>query len=1185
MMAADKKLRLDRDQKAAYEADFNVAVSAGAGSGKTTVLAERFVRLITERGLEIEQVLSLTFTRKAAAEMLSRIYRGLSRSGHPRAREQLAKFDRARISTLDSFCVSIARGGAGRFGIPGDFTEDEAGLRRSAEAAAVELLMRHRNQPAVRRLVAARSFDSVVRDLFADFGMNAVSLVREPDFAGQAEKQLAFIGREITRLWKETAGYCGEILSLEETEKSPETIKKAWAAARCFPLPAELTGANLTDLRDRAEFLGSGKSFSLPNSRSSNEVLVRLREIAGPMKEGCKKLVTLGTTLLFGEDIRFLGKLLDEYARDFLSVKRRTGIISFRDAAELAVAVLTEDRDLRSYYKREIRAIMIDEFQDNNELQKQLLYLLAEKDGSCSRGIPKPADLAADKLFFVGDEKQSIYRFRGADVSVFRSLADELEQTRTPGGECPSALSLRTNYRSRPELVAFFNRIFPGVFGQGTEPFEAVFGEMVSSENTPPDPDAGTAYRDRSRVEIHVQELPSAEDGDDDDSVSYIQAEALAAADRIIRGAEAGEFSFGDVAVLFRSTTHQHGYERIFRMAGIPFSAADPRGVYAEGPVNDIYAILRLALYPGDRNAYATVLRSPFVNIGDETFARIILESPDEPFPDSPPDSWFSGDSDRERYRQGQRIFRELTEILDVRGLAPVLAFLWYETGYRTALFSNPDTLPLLDHFQYLENLALDADRRQLSAVAFLDELAPLMGSYEKMEAGEAGESRGEVRFLTVHKSKGLEFPVLIIADAGAGGTNQRNAKPYYLDPEFGPVINLKAETESRAKPALNYFYERRRESEKKQDLAELKRLFYVAATRAEERLFIFGTPRLNREDRKVLEDLEGDERLEALVCTARTSGGTVKTNSFFDLLSHGLETAKARGEVIACTMHEIPRTNIAALGKTAGGLARRARNTGTSRGKAAEPAVSGKSRLSLLREFYEQPLPPEEPIRKYATNPTAMEKQHGLPPDYSRPLPVFSCDPILSSETLILAFGTLCHEAIEGLLAGTEPEITRELRSVFKSAGITESQQGELLSEAGTAARRFLASPLGAAAAAASRRVSEYAFWLPLDRPESPRLLVNGKMDLIFEDSGHCVIIDFKTDLFMFPRSHQIQLDTYRRAASAFSGLPVRTILVYLRGMETAELEEIYSSDELYGFAEAALSDDPPDASAGPSS
>ena len=678
-MGENTSIILDTDQAAAYWADLNTAVSAGAGSGKTTVLAERYVRLVTQGALSINEVLTLTFTRKAAAEMYARIFKRLSASPDPRAKERLAQFDQARISTLDSFCTAVTRGASYRYGISGDFRVDETELRRTAEETAVEIIMRHRRDEAVRRLVAARSFENIVQDLFADLALSTFGFVRPGNYAALGKKQIDFIKQETETCCQEITELCRTVLALDGSKSKSTTLQKAQAAVRSrVPLQAVFDPDHINGLIETADFFMSPDSFRKP-SGGKEPALAELREAAVLLKdEQCPRLRSLAQTLLFEEDILLIGNILDEYETLFLERKRAKGLLSFQDTAALAVDILTKDPELRGYYKRHIKAIMIDEFQDNNRLQKDLLYLLAEREDAGRGGaLPAAEDLAPDKLFFVGDEKQSIYRFRGADVSVFRGLAQERGQ----GQE--ASISLRANYRSAPELVDFFNALFPGVFGKAEALFEAEFSPMRAASykkqrksGSPP------------RVELYIQETRrksrnNAGEDEEDESAETSKAagEALAAAERIITGVTSGEFGFGDVAVLFKSTTHQNEYERIFRQAGIPFSAADPRGLFLEGPANDFYALLRLALFPGDRNAYATVLRSPFVRLADESVFKIMLENPDDPFPSNLRDSWFAHPAEQERYEQGRAIFTQLGDMIDIQSIAPVLAYLWYETG------------------------------------------------------------------------------------------------------------------------------------------------------------------------------------------------------------------------------------------------------------------------------------------------------------------------------------------------------------------------------------------------------------------------------------------------------------------------------------------------------------------------
>lgn len=1161
---------LDNDQRAAYGEDRNVVVSAGAGSGKTTVLAERYVRLVTERGLGVDQILTLTFTRKAAAEMYARIYRRLSETDHPKAQEQLARFDSARISTLDSFCTAVARGACHRYGIAPDFVVDEARLRRMAEETAVELLMERRTEGLVGRLVATRSFDSLRSDFLADLAVSHIPILGNTRYRDLAEAQIRFLEGELPALCGEISDLGSRILSIDGSSYDGASLAEAWSALEeLIPLDPASGIADPERLERTAEFLSSSKSFSAPRSNVKNPALLELRELALPLKDAAGRLAVLAGTLARREDLRELGELLDDYASRFLSRKRAEGILSFHDAADLAVDILKSDGELRRHYKQRIRAIMIDEFQDNNVLQKSLLFLLAERDDLLSPGVPEARDLAPDKLFFVGDEKQSIYRFRGADVSVFRRLAGELSRSLTMG----------TNYRSTPALVGLFNALFPGVFGEAREPYEAAFrpigaGPLRSDAAATAGPDAYPP------MEIHLLETSTArddgvEEGADSgapgaaagaDAVSKADAEALAAARRVAAGAESGEFAYSDVAVLFRTTTNQGAYERAFRAAGIPFAAADPRGVFTEAVANDFYALFRLALFPTDRNAYGTVLRSPFVRLGDDAFVRIMLdalkEGGTEPFPQEAQESWFVREADRRRYAQGAALYAMLRTQADRRGIADLTAELWYGWGYRAVLLEEERAASCLEHFELLYDLALDADRRRLTLSAFLDELAPLMGTSEKIEGNEGSRKGNAVSFMTVHKSKGLEFPVVIIADAGSLGAPARNAKPYYLDPDFGPVANLKDERAARNKKAVNYFYERGRKLEEGPAAAELKRLLYVAATRAERLLLVFGSVGLNKEDREALAGIGGEERLRTLLRRAKTGAdGEARAKSFLDLIARGL--AAPEGAEAAFAVFPVPRVSLEErrmlLARTAADL----------RALSREESGGASERRTALFDAPPRAVPAGTRRTVSPTRMEALRAPAGAPTGAE--LPGLLVDGLLRNEKLQSAFGTLCHGAVEALLGGREGGMPPEAAEALREAALPPADRSALEAEALRLARAFLASPAGREAAAAARRRSEFPFILPLPLTGNRPMLVQGKIDLIYESGGSCVVVDFKTDRVADPEAHRVQMECYRAAAAAFSDLPVKLRLCYLRSMEIREVEPRMDRGELAVLAAAA--------------
>jgi ATP-dependent helicase/nuclease subunit A len=1163
-----KEKKLDQDQIAVRDADSNVVVTAGAGSGKTTVLAERYVRLVCERNISVNEILTLTFTRKAASEMYSRIYQRLLETNHPNAVAQLKRFDQARISTLDSFCALICRGASYRYGISDNFRMDEMELAKIAEDTAVDVIMMYRDEKVIHNLVSSRTFDDTVKNIFADMGMRHVSIIDNYEFEKLAEKQICFLESEINNLWKRVEEICNEILSIDD-QTNNNTIVKAKNAIKNFPSFQKINDEIIKQLNVAAAFLKSGNSFRTPASNVTNAALVELRDSAILLKESAGKLEKVLDTYFFKDDIIQLGKICNEYAKRFNDKKRRKGILSFKDVSELAVTILKDDSDLRNYYKKQFKAIMIDEFQDNNNLQKELLYLLAEREDVFTNGIPSEKNLMTDKLFFVGDEKQSIYRFRDADVSVFRGLSIELTKSVNAKNNNPVSMALQTNYRSHPELVIFFNQFFAEVFGEPEHLFEAEYHPMLSGKT-----ETDETLIDDKRIEIYLQEIfpfrKSEKNADDDlidESIDAASSEAVYAAERIISGVKSGEFLFRDVAILFRSTTHQNSYERCFRNIGIPFSAADPRGIFAEAVMNDFYAILRLVLFPQDTNAYATVLRSPFVKIGDGTFVHIMSELQENPFAENPPEHWFQNEYDKDRYDQGKLLFHQLEEKIDVEEISEVVSFLWYETSYRAELMNNPETFPLLEHFNYLYNLTLDAGGRKLNMSSFLDELAPLVGTYSKADGGDPELENDAVTMMTVHKSKGLEFKILIIADAGSAGHQQSGA--YFISDDFGPVVNMKSIYSSRNDSSLNYIYEISKAENQMKSEAELKRLFYVAATRAEERLVIFGSRKINKDIAEQLGELKDEERLNTLLCIPRYSSSrkTECKDSFLDLLYLAVNKMNQKN------IHPNWQTkNISLLS-----LNDEKQKSSELRFLMKTLQSHNQSSQNMMMEKNYQPTKKYFIPMKRIIHPSALENiaLAGLEKNnFGKILSSFSCDHYLINDDLKKAFGTLCHFIIEKLFDDESFEkIPHGVIEIFRKENLKLHEIKKILDAAIIIGQTFYHSDLGKQIVSAHCSETEYPFYLPFNKEQHcESIMVRGIIDLLFETDNECIVIDFKTDQYMNPEIHQIQMDTYRLAAKAFSDLPVKIMIVYLRSMEAVIVNPVLSEENLFSVMDEML-------------
>ncbi|MFQ3547290.1 MAG: UvrD-helicase domain-containing protein [Termitinemataceae bacterium] len=1293
--------QLDDEQRAAYLADHNVVIAAGAGSGKTTVLSQRYVRLVTEKQYPVDSILTLTFTRKAAAEMFSRIYQELSRSDSPFARQQLERFDTARISTLDSFCSAIVRSSCSVYGIPPTFSIDENRLEALALQTSLELLMEYRQRAALGILVSHYNFDTIARDLLAAICINHIPLINTPNYTELAQTQVDQSVVEIKNLANEVLSILEDIVSLETNVEAnqKQRIDTVKNFLRDYRTTLEHFEASDNSVNALCQFCSDATNTEILDKPKRNihegPGLTKLSNSIQLLRDTCTSLMRYLHYYRYRDHLVEFGSILNELAQRFIKRKKTQGLLSFSDLLDLAVDILTRSLPLRNYYKKTIQAIMIDEFQDNNEKQKQLLFLLAEREDLESPGIPGPEQLADNKLFFVGDEKQSIYRFRGADVSVFKGLAQDLE--RTPKRiQAPSILPISTNYRSTAELVEFFNCFFPRVFGSAQERFEAAYTPARPSPTTLRDTkvvlsgeSSGGAVRStipnaivhssqgsgsvipRPAVEFYVgieTTSSEAENGSDTNQkekklCKTDEREALVLAQRLLQGFKDKEFAPKDVAVLFRSTTHQSVFERVFRTIGLPVSSADPRGLFMEAPANDFYALLRLALFPRDKNAYATVLRSPFVQLNDTTFLSIMLDCRTnrdwEPFPENPPERWFNqATEDRTRFVIGRSIYQQVLGMIDRCSLAHLLSWLWYYSGYRTSLLMRPDMESLVSHYELLYRLAVEADERHITAAAFIDELAPLMGTAEKIEGDDTDLRSSAITFMTIHKSKGLQFPVVVIPQAGAYGKGLRNDAPFYFDKNLGPIINWKSDSKAKDNSIKNPFFEAAKEQALQEETAELKRLLYVALTRAEKKCLIVGHRHIPKKELEQIVDSSGNPQEQLIKILSYQPDSAKSKVSFLDLAAPGFSDLVAKSTSTSERSQSPSTLSKSFVSKPLFGLyqipsiaiAERTQKLREYQREFKEYQQQTKCDTlseSELEAFYKREPRPILKVRRSITSPTSMEQfrptiqaqSSGSQPSgiLPRMLPELSIDKLLTrplnsrqnseSQTMETAFGTLCHSYLSALLERRPLETPPSVQSAFKQASLSIQERQQLMDEALKLGAAFLESTLGHIAIDVGKNSpcklkTEYTFLLPLlpsrqtaalsaptivgtaaisypaaagtsvtapapmevDTPiaaDTPAItlapawepvLIKGSIDCIFEYNNLCYIIDFKTDRNRNPESHRIQMECYYRAAKAFSDLPVKMYLVYLRSMEAVEIAAQLDNQTLYQIAQQSL-------------
>jgi len=1144
---------LDDEQRVAATAENDAVVSAGAGSGKTRVLAARYGWLVMTGRCKVEQILTITFTNKAANEMYRRIYSLLSENAphNEYARAAIENFHKAHISTLDSFCGAVARAVCRRFGISPDFESNDGRVRELARSLALRFVLDKRNNPALQQLIAENKMRFIADELFVQPVLYHSTISRPLDFTYFEKLQRA----EIFFRWKDFTGMADDQISLIRENQSDVPPKTALADHLNAVLPNTVRAPGIEDLfakdlaadgRSKARdsvaaymgFLADLVGFIFRSSKKSEAVQI-IKEAADQLKEIYEKLLALANHALQWDIVTAVFPLIDEYQTLLNTKKREGGILTFTDIAHLAVDGLSQYPDIRRMYQDSFRMIMIDEFQDNNSLQRDLVDLLSD-----------PA-----KVFYVGDEKQSIYRFRGADVSVFRGLTNH--------AECK--LSLNRNYRSHPALIAAFNRIFggyraeadpapaKGVFspdGIQVEDFEANYRWIKSRNQTGAESKKNNSGHDEHRLHFAFFDKGCLEGSDDglraeDYEARYIAQtiKTLVSGGKLIEDKDSGETrpcTYGDFAVLQRSHTHQRALERAFKLFGVPFGADRPAALFDDAPVNDMWAFLKLLVYPDDRITYGALLRSPFVRLSEDAFALCMLEgrgifdpSLDEKLPPA----------DCRRYQEARQLYTELLQ--DARDLpvSSLITKLWYKQGYRHEALWSASTQVYLNLYDLFFEQARTIEDQGKGLVDFLDYLEDLASKKEKFDdVALPGEEESGVRIMTIHRCKGLEFPIVFVYGCGSREELSLDRGLTFFSEYWGVVLRLPQAEELES--GEDYFYLAEKDQHRAKTIAELKRLLYVAMTRAEQELYVTAIiPAQNKGEREDLNPEEfKDSEKEFIVRRLEQ----YKANPNLQSVSFLLLLPDLDGENPLYTVEAI---SIEALGSS-----RFVREN--SAGDISRRDISIEENARYVAVDYETiPVVPPYQFVPRTISASSLKvqpaessfAQGGLEekPDSSDE----ALDKLISRAGLEPQdFGTIVHSFIEARFNGLPQRVPSRFAALVGDAKNLEALTGA----AQTMADGFFDSPLGrkAADAAGSFLRTEYPILTVVNHGNAAhnKTTVLGKIDLLFDNGDALYVVDFKTDREEAITRHIGQLAVYKRAAEDIFGKPVECRLFYLR-------------------------------------
>ncbi len=771
------------------DTDKSIIISAPAGSGKTEKLARRYIALL-QKGVDVERILAITFTDKAAAEMKQRILRILEGEDRRLYATLLDRMPLMRVSTIHSFCGTLLRRFSFEAGIdPAYRVEDAMDSRMAWEEILYEVLM-----------------EAGAGDKGHEFLLQTLG---EKGFGG-----LEYLKRTLDYLYR----------------KNPFSLE-----ADISPHVPSAGGALTEELREWPGAREAVEDYDLFFEKHAADVTVSVERLfltdrKEPRKRPVARLRNMPDYRGWAEGMYAFWKdrKLEEYAErtarireifnrcveKYTEWKRNRGVLDFSDLEHLAYRMLTgnpEWANILYAFDEKTDHILVDEFQDTNTFQWEIINKLTEEwrsgMGAKREGGTRPT------MFFVGDEKQSIYFFRGANVEIFHGARRKLSAWL---GEEFSFEEVKDNFRSRPAIVEFTNRVFSEIMKPGGGyPWRTAYSPF-------------RAYRTGMPHRGHIEIILPDREAETVREAKQREAELLAMR---IRGL-AGSFAvadrdtpqqrpcrYRDMAVLLRKRTHLEIYEEALRRFGIPYVAVKGIGFYQEPEVAMLRALIFFLSNPRDDYSLYVLLKSPLFNLGESDIINLVGLEGDCLFSKLGNGPW-KGAAD---------LLREwlslvpCTPVAELTGNALVATKAWrhFHEAQRAA------------NIRKFIRIIEEQEAKGRSLLRIRDFLERTSTQEEEPKANVNTEVMDAVRIMTIHAAKGLEFPIVFIPgieEPFASGSG--DCLVYEKDGRFLfksiPEPSIRRQDE-------DFLVHRAKEEE------EQKRLFYVAVTRAEEALFLMG--------------------------------------------------------------------------------------------------------------------------------------------------------------------------------------------------------------------------------------------------------------------------------------------------------------------------------------------------------
>ena len=1245
----------------------NILVSAAAGSGKTAVLVERIVELVSgsgcdsARAVDIDRLLIVTFTNAAAAQMRERITKALSdrveaEPDNEHIKKQLMLIHNAKIMTIHSFCLYLIKNHFNDIGLDPDFrTADEGEIRLLKQEVLSELLEEQfalgrqeftdcveyfaydgrekRLEELIERLYTfSGSYpfpEKWLRQHRMDYHMETFEeLVKTEWFAGMMQEISALL-QECKEQEKAALKVCEEpdgpyfyAVALEQDQELLAGLEQELASVvqtasepEQSVAPAEMDSSVAKDAFEALAARVQGISYARMAPKKDDSVSAEKRELVKAMRERVKSLLgTLSEKYFVSGPKQWLAEcrqadaalceLVDLallFGERLTEKKREKNLLDFEDMEHLALQILLKEEengqmvpsDTALEYREQFVEILIDEYQDSNLVQEFLLQSISgEDDGRFNR-------------FMVGDVKQSIYKFRLARPELF---LEKFATYQKEDGNCVR-VDLKQNFRSRHEVTDCVNDLFLQLMHRelGGVEYDADAALYPAAQFPEADGEAadarekdvalgseekqGSAVPVSTACEASIARSPyepelciAAISGEKGEDPKELEAKMIAGKIREIvgklpvRDSESGQLRparYQDIVILLRTTSGwDETFKKILEENAIPVFVTSKTGYFAATEVQTVLNFLRVLNNPLQEIPLFGVLKSVLFGFSDAQLAtlRALDETGKRCLYDCVKLAAGEGESGEGSVGYGSgsngadaslrekccsflsflNRYREYAVYLPIHKLME--QFL-EETGYLYTVSALPGGVQRRINVEMLLTRAESFEKTSYSGlfhfIRYMEQLEKYDIDYG--ETGASDENADVVRIMSIHKSKGLEFPVCFVSGLSKRFNRQDSVAPVLMDMDLGLAIDWVDPTARIRHTTLKKNVLARKLNA--DSMGEELRVLYVALTRAEEKLILTGTC---KEDKLPQEDAtQGAYGYSALRLQ--------EASSYYDLVLPAWQSVGRRLQI--CTQEELLQAELvrASLGYN-------------SRQKLFEEAGKEPEAAELaLCERLQKPYAHENLAGLFVKTTVSELKKEGMQEEAAEGLELFP------EEEVVPYLPQFVREQEENVSGTTRGSAYHRLLEIFPferqetwtaekiRTVIEEYKADRRLSEEYAAAinvykiRAFLQTPLAArmAKAARSNRLHrEQPFVLGLsanrlntDFPEDETVLIQGIIDVYLEEEDGIVLADYKTDLVKDPKElilrYRVQLDYYEEALVRLTGKCVKEKLIYSFGLE----------------------------------